>query len=115
MGERREPEEGSREDREEVSIEKKEVKEGRRKKERSKSKLTKGKRFKIAFWNVASLENKDRNFWEVLEEWDIVVSMKTWVEEKSWRRLKNKLPKGFRWECQLAKRRNRKGRAMGGL
>ncbi|EFN81566.1 hypothetical protein EAI_05407 [Harpegnathos saltator] len=30
-----------------------------------------------------------------------------------WGRVKNELPKGFRWECQGAKRRYRKGKAIG--
>jgi len=28
---------------------------------------------KIAFWNVAGLGNKDREFWKGLKEWDVVV------------------------------------------
>ncbi|KMQ87040.1 hypothetical protein RF55_13794 [Lasius niger] len=39
----------------------------------------------------------------------------TWIEEKSWERLKEKLPNEFVWKSQMAKRRNRKGRAIGGI
>src|SRR5580765_957004 len=39
----------------------------------------------------------------------------TWIEEKDWERLKEKLPKEFVWKSQIAKRRNRKGRAVGGM
>ncbi|XP_018406609.1 PREDICTED: uncharacterized protein LOC108782751 [Cyphomyrmex costatus] len=41
--------------------------------------------------------------------------METWVEQKKWNKIKRKLPKGFTWKCQAAKRKNRKGRAMGGI
>jgi len=36
------------------------------------------------------------------------------VDEKGWVRIKGKLPKGYKWGTQIAKRRNRKGKAMGG-
>lgn len=36
----------------------------------------------IAFWNVAGLGKKNRDFWRGIEEWDVVVMMETWVEEK---------------------------------
>jgi len=33
----------------------------------------KGKRevYKVGFWNVAGLENKDRDFWERLKKWNV--------------------------------------------
>lgn len=31
--------------------------------------------FKIAFWNVAGLENKDVEFWESIRKWDIVMML----------------------------------------
>lgn len=31
------------------------------------------------FRNVAGLKNKDRNFWEAIKEWDVVVISETWV------------------------------------
>lgn len=37
------------------------------------------------------------------------------MEEKGWGRVRGKLPRGFKWEVQLAKRKNRKGRAMEGM
>jgi len=36
----------------------------------------------IAFWNVAGLRSKDRDFWESLKGWDIIILLETWVEEK---------------------------------
>ncbi|EFN79868.1 hypothetical protein EAI_05892 [Harpegnathos saltator] len=71
--------------------------------------------YKVAFWNVAGLGNKDREFWEGLKEWDIMVLMETWIDERGWGRVRKELPKGYGWECQGAKRRNRKGRAIGGM
>lgn len=39
----------------------------------------KRKGYKIGFWNVASLENKDREFWEGLKEWDVIFLIETWI------------------------------------
>lgn len=39
----------------------------------------------------------------------------TWLQEKGWERIKRRLPKGFIWEMQEAGKRNKKGRAMGGM
>jgi len=41
--------------------------------------------------------------------------METWVERKGWERVKNKLPKGYRWGVQWATRSGRRGRAKGGM
>lgn len=67
--------------------------------------------WRLAFWNVAGIGNKDKDFWGVLEQWDAMVLIETWVEESSWTRLKEKLPKGYEWGVQYAKRkRKREGR-----
>lgn len=69
----------------------------------------------ITFWNVAGLGNKDREFWKRLEGWDVMVLMETWIEEKKWDKIKSKLPVGYEWSMQAAVRKNKKGRAMGGM
>ncbi|KMQ82048.1 hypothetical protein RF55_24379, partial [Lasius niger] len=70
---------------------------------------------KIGFWNVAGLGNKDVDFWEGLREWDIIFLIETWVEERGWERIRGRLPAGYSWEAQHAKKKNKKGRAMGGM
>jgi len=70
---------------------------------------------KIAFWNVAGVGNKDREFWKGIAEWDVVVLLETWLEKKGWDKIKERLPREFKWKVQLAKRKNKKGRAMGGM
>lgn len=72
-------------------------------------------RWKIGFWNVAGLANKEKEFWEGIKEWEVVVMIETWVEEKNWEKWKIKLPKGYKWTMQGAKKKNKKGRAMGGM
>lgn len=69
----------------------------------------------MTFCNIAGLRNKDRDFWKGLEKWNVIVLSETWVDEKGWERIKNNLPKGYKWGKQLAKRRGRKGRAVGGM
>jgi len=56
---------------------------------------------------------KDKKFWEGVEEW--VVMMETWMNEKGWERTRGRLPKGYKWKVQIARRRNRKGRACDGM
>lgn len=67
------------------------------------------------FWNVAGVKNKRTEFWKYIEEFDIVGLMETWVDEKEWGNMKQKLPSGWKWRYQEAKREKKKGRAMGGI
>lgn len=57
------------------------------------------------------MENKDRNFWKILKEWDVVICIETWVEEKSWKRVKISYQKGlngtFRWRKEGVKKGGR--------
>lgn len=69
--------------------------------------------WKITFWNVAGLINKDEEFWRGIKEWDVIVFMETWVEEKDWSKIKKRLPLGYEWGVQWACRSNKKGRAAG--
>lgn len=55
----------------------------------------KRKGYKVGFWNVTGLENKDRDFWERLREWDIIFMSKTWLQRKGWERIEKWLPKGY--------------------
>lgn len=59
--------------------------------------------------------NKDVDFWKGIRKWDVVFFIETWVDEKRWEKIRGKLPMGYRWEVQYARRKNRKGRAIGGL
>ncbi|XP_024886911.1 golgin subfamily A member 6-like protein 1, partial [Temnothorax curvispinosus] len=58
-------------------------------------------------------ENKDKEFWTGLKEWDVMVLLETWLDDKGWKRVKERLPEGYEWGVQTAKRKNKKGRAMG--
>lgn len=73
------------------------------------------KAYKVGFWNVAGMVYKDRDFWENLKDWDVMVLSETWVQEKGWEKVRRRLPRGYRWEMQEAGRKNRKGRAIGGM
>ncbi|XP_071576349.1 uncharacterized protein [Temnothorax nylanderi] len=41
--------------------------------------------------------------------------VETWIGEKGWERIRGRLPKGYEWGVQMAKKKNKKGRAMGGM
>lgn len=65
---------------------------------------------------MAGIENKDKDFWRGLGKWDIIALSQTWMGEvgEGWKKIRRRLPGGYMWEAQFA-RRNRKGRAMGGM
>lgn len=70
---------------------------------------------KLLFLNLAGVYNKDREFWEFIREHDYISLNETWLEEKGWEMIKNKLPKSYEWECSFATKEKRKGRAKGGI
>jgi len=61
------------------------------------------------------LGNKDREFWRGINDWDMVVMSETWVEKKGWERIRERMTKGFKWVVQMASRKIKKGRAIGGM
>ncbi|XP_043280376.1 uncharacterized protein [Venturia canescens] len=50
-----------------------------------------------------------------MKNWEVVVLIETWQEEKGAERISGRLPKGYKWKRQWAKRENRRGRAKGGM
>lgn len=48
-----------------------------------------------------------------MEYWDVIVLSETWVDEIGWERIRGNLLIGYKWGTQLAKRRSKKGRAIG--
>lgn len=71
--------------------------------------------WRMAFWNIAGMGNKDMDFWRILEQWDAMVLIEAWVEESSWMKVKEKLPKRYEWGIQYARREGKRGRAIGGM
>ncbi|TGZ46910.1 Uncharacterized protein DBV15_13023 [Temnothorax longispinosus] len=71
--------------------------------------------WRVVFWNVAGLENKDKDFWEGLKKEEVLVMLETWIGEKGWERIRGRLPKGYEWGVQTAKRKNKKEKAIGGM
>lgn len=66
-------------------------------------------------WNVAGLWRKEEDFWEFLKDYEVIGLTETWVDEAGWGKLYEKLPRGWKWKCQHAKRESKKGRARGGI
>lgn len=50
----------------------------------------------MAFWNVAGVRNKDKEFWEGVQEWDIVVMIETWLDERGWEKVRGRVSKGYK-------------------
>jgi len=64
---------------------------------------------------VAGLRNKDEEFWKALKKWDVIVMMETWIDRKGWIGITGRLPRGYSWGIQWATRKNKRGRAIGGM
>lgn len=69
----------------------------------------------MIFWNIAGIGNKDEDFWDYIQNFDIVNLTETWTELKSWKRIEKWLPKEFRWEIQDAVKDKKKDRSAGGM
>lgn len=70
---------------------------------------------RICFWSIARVLNKCEETWRYLEEFDIIGLTETWLEEESWKRLENKLLNKYTW-CNIAAiKKDKKGRAKGGI
>lgn len=54
--------------------------------------------YKVAFWNVVDLKNKDREFWRGLGDWDVL--SETWGDKKGREQVRQKMPKEYVWEVQ---------------
>ncbi|XP_070531356.1 golgin subfamily A member 6-like protein 7 [Cardiocondyla obscurior] len=54
------------------------------------------------------IENKDEDFWKNMEKWEVIYMCETWLEEKKWKGLRSKLPKGYKWINKGAEKKNKK-------
>jgi len=66
---------------EKISWGERRIEDEERKEERKKRALQAN--IKVAFWNVAGLGNKMGDFCSKLKNWDVMVLVETWVEEKN--------------------------------
>lgn len=39
----------------------------------------------------------------------------TWLKKGGWERLRERMPRDYKWEVQLTSRKNKKGRVIGGM
>lgn len=72
------------------------------------------KELKLLFWN-AKIWNKDKEFWDYIKGFDFISVCETWVEEKSWKNLKGRLPTTHNWICSFARKEKKRGRTKGGF
>lgn len=56
---------------------------------------------------------KDREYWREVEDWDIVIMSETWLKKGV--KTEGRMPRDYKWEVQLASRKNKKGRIIGGM
>lgn len=91
------------------------IQEGKTKKRKVTEKTVDKKTFKIGYWNVAGLLNKDIEFWNCVKERDIIELVEIWIEEKQWKGIRGKLPQEFNWKCKYAVREKKKEGVIGGI
>lgn len=65
----------------------------------------------MVIWNVAGIKNEDREFWEGLREWDILIFCETWLDRKRWERIKR--CQGVTGEKSNCRQRKIKGTSYG--
>lgn len=70
---------------------------------------------RICCWNVAGLMNKFEETWDYLEKFDMIGLTETWVDEEKWEKIRIRVSSNFVWNCVLARKEHRKGRAKGGI
>jgi len=64
---------------------------------------------RLIFCNVAGIERQNKDFWKNIIGYEYIGLSKTWLEEKEWDRIKEKLPTHI-WEALHAERKNKKSR-----
>lgn len=75
------------------------TKEGKEKRKTREIREKKRESFKIGFWNIAGMLNKDKQFWDYIKDFDFIGLTETWIEEKHWKRMKDRMPEEFNWKC----------------
>lgn len=66
----------------------------------------------MVFWNVAGMGYKFKDFWKGLKQSDVLVLLETWVEEKGWIKIRERLPNKYEWAGQWVKKKSKKGRGQ---
>lgn len=41
------------------------------------------------------MTNKDKDFWEGLKRWDVIMLEETWLGAREWKKVRGNLPKGL--------------------
>ncbi|XP_020289886.1 uncharacterized protein LOC109857707, partial [Pseudomyrmex gracilis] len=61
------------------------------------------------------LGSQDVEFWNFIKEYDYIGLCETWLTEKGWENIKNRLPDSHQWVSSHAMKKKGKGRAIGGI
>lgn len=71
---------------------------------------------KILFWNIHGLtDSKARELHSYLNEFDVIILVETFVEEKNYAKIQRHLPSNYTWIWTAANRTLQRGRASAGL
>ena len=71
-------------------------------------------KIKKVMWNISDVK-KVLETWDFLKNYDIIIILETWLEKNKERQVLNSLSKGYTWKAKAATRKNKRGRAMGGV
>jgi hypothetical protein len=66
-------------------------------------------------WNVQGIKNKEYDFWDFINNYDIVLLCETWLESKDESVMMKKMSGDYKWFWEPAVRTSTRGRASGGF
>lgn len=49
------------------------------------------------FLECSGQGGKYKGFWLGLEDWDVIILVETWMEDRGWGKIRERLPRGFEW------------------
>lgn len=71
--------------------------------------------WRAVFWNVAEMGRRDKDFWEGLRGWEMIVLVETWVDEKGWERIRGMRPRGYMGDATGEERGEERKTKGGGM
>lgn len=66
---------------------------------------------KFVFWNVERKGKRGKEFWKYIKNFEAISLCETWVDEKGWESLRERLTKSHAWACSFTVKNKNRGRA----
>lgn len=66
---------------------------------------------KFVFWNVERKGKRGKVFWKYIKDFEVISLCETWVDEKGWESLRERLSKSHAWAYSFTIKNKNRGRA----